>query len=139
MAKEEMNQIDLDKIIAIITQHYSCEFEIQKYKYEDRKYYEVDIDLIDLKFNKDRIYEEIDKLIQVHEKVLSVLEADVDIIIANDDTDTEIQIYESDYNNIGGFGLFLTRREIPNIKPYYSSKVCRAYLNFENVSFGVIF
>lgn len=139
MSKKEIKQIDLDKIEEIISQLYSNNLEVQKFKYEDRKYYEVDIDLIDVNFNKDKIYEEIDKLIQVYEKVLNVLEFEVDIIIANDDTDTEIQMYESDCNNVGGFGLFITRRNIPNIKPYYTSEVCKAYLNFENVSFGVMF
>lgn len=56
---------------------------------------------------------------------------DVNIIIANDDTDTEtqIQIFENDCNNISGFGLFITK----------SSNICNAYLNFENVSFDVFF
>lgn len=139
MSKEEIKQTDLAKIIEILSQQYGNKYEIQKLKYEDRKYYEVDVDLLDVNFSEERIYKDMDKLIQIHEKVLSVLEMDVDIIVANDDTDTEILIYENDSNNIGGFGLFITKRDIPNIEPYYSSDVCKAFLNFENVSFGVIF
>lgn len=139
MSKEEIKQTDLAKIIEILSQQYGNKYEIQKLKYEDRKYYEVDVDLLDVNFSEERIYKDMDKLIQIHEKVLSVLEMDVDIIVANDDTDTEILIYENDRNNIGGFGLFITKRDIPNIEPYYSSDVCKAFLNFENVSFGVIF
>lgn len=139
MSKEEIKQTDLAKIIEIVSEQYGNKYEIQKFKYEDRKYYEVDVDLLDVNFSEDRIYKDMDKLIQIHEKVLSVLEIDVDIIVANDDTDTEILIYENDCNNIGGFGLFITKRDIPNIEPYYYSDVCRAFLNFENVSFGVIF
>ena len=139
MSKEEINQTDLAKISKIISQHYGNKYEIQKFKYEDRKYNEVDVDLFDVNFSEESIYKDIDKLIQIHEKVLSVLEIDVEIIVANDDTDTEILIYENDKNNIGSFGLFITKRDIPNIAPYYSSEVCRAFLNFENVSFGAIF
>ena len=139
MSKEEINQTNLTKITKILSQQYGNKCELQKFKYEDRKYNEVDVDLFDVNFSKDSIYKNIDKLIQTYEKVLSVLEIDVDIIVANDDTDTEILIYENDNNNIGGFGLFITKRDIPNIEPYYYSDVCSAFLNFENVSFGVIF
>lgn len=62
-----------------------------------------------------------------------------DFIVANDDTDTEVNKYVEDWNNIKDFGLFVTQRIIPDIKSYYNSRVCIAYLNFEYVSFGCMF
>ncbi len=67
------------------------------------------------------------------------MDQNIDIIIANDDTDTEIQVYEKNCNGIYGFGLFITKRNILDLEPCYVSNICKSYLNFENVSFGVIF
>ncbi|MBC1967135.1 hypothetical protein HCJ74_08360 [Listeria welshimeri] len=52
---------------------------------------------------------------------------------------SEIFEYVEDWNNIKDFGLFVTQRIIPDIKSYYNSGVCIAYLNFEYVSFGCMF
>ncbi|MQR84857.1 hypothetical protein GFV16_02720, partial [Bacillus megaterium] len=79
------------------------------------------------------------KLIKIHQKIIQLVNQNVEIIVANDDTDTEIQIFEKNCNDISGFGLFITSRKILELEPYYTSDICNAYLNFENVSFGVMF
>ena len=56
MSKEEINQTDLAKISKIISQHYGNKYEIQKFKYEDRKYNEVDVDLFDVNFSEESIF-----------------------------------------------------------------------------------
>lgn len=99
----------------------------------------MDIDLLDVKFHKERINEELNKLIKVSEEIIKVVPTELDIICANDDTETEIMKYEKDKNDIQDFGLFVTRRNIINLTPYYSSDTCNAYVNFEHVSFGCIF
>ena len=45
--------------------------------------------------------------------------------------------YENDWNGVGNVGLFVTPRVVPGLTPYFSSEVCRAYVNLEHVSFGV--
>lgn len=139
LSKEKIKQQDVEIIYNLIIKQYSKEISVQSYKYDDRKYYETDFDIIGIEFQKDNIYKEINKLIQIHEKAIQLISNDVEIIVANDDTDTEIQMFEKNCNNVSGFGLFITKRKIPEIKPYYTSDTCNAYLNFENVSFGVVF
>ena len=67
------------------------------------------------------------------------LSLEIDFIAANDDTDTEIIRYEKNQNDIKSFGLFVTKRNIPDIIPYYSSKTCNAYVNLTHVSFGIYY
>lgn len=130
------NQVNIIK--SIISYCFNNSIEVHKYKYEDRKYYEVDFDF-DLVVEKNKILNVINKLIKMHEENFKLIDQDFDIIVSNDDTETEILIYEKDYNNISTFGLFLTKRDIPNVKKYYESSICNAYLNFDYVSFGVVF
>lgn len=139
LSLSELNDSDISKAKKSMQEMFDNKIEIQKYKYDDRKYYEVDIDLLDVEFQKGNINEEINKLIKVFEKILDTIPTEFDIICANDDTETEIMKYEKDKNDIQDFGLFVTKREIANLKPYYSSDICNAYLNFEYVSFGCIF
>ena len=139
MTIEEMNNEDVNLIIQIIKDKYPNNLEVQKYKFEKRKYFETDFDLIDFNFIQEKIYEEIDGLISMYEEIKKSISCEIDIIVANDDTETEILKYEKDMNNVESFGLFVTSRVIPNIKPYYSSNICNVYLNFKFVSFGVIF
>ena len=136
------NAIKKDEIATIhkyFNEIYSEKVEVSNYKFNDRVYYETDFDVIDIEFEKDKIYLEINKLITIHEKAMRLIKQEIDIIVANDDTDTEIQLFEKDQNNISEFGLFITTRRIANVMPYYTSDICNAYLNFEYVSFGVIF
>lgn len=139
LAVNEIKRQDIAIICGLFSKEYAENIEVNSYKYEDRKYFETDFDIIDVEFKKENIYKEIDKLINIHERAIQLINQDVDIIVANDDTDAEIQLFEKNCNDISGFGLFITKREIEEIKPYYTSDICNAYLNFENVSFGVIF
>ncbi|WP_017470422.1 hypothetical protein [Amphibacillus jilinensis] len=139
LSEHELKKEDIEVICNIFKKQYDEKIEVNSYKYDDRKYYETDFDIIDIEFLKENIYKEIDKLIKIHEKVIQSVNQNVEIIVANDDTDTEIQLFEKNCNDISGFGLFITSRKIQELEPYYTSDICNAYLNFENVSFGVMF
>ena len=139
LSEHELKKEDIEVICNIFKKQYDENIEVNSYKYDDRKYYETDFDIIDVEFLKENIYIEIDKLIKIHEKIIQLVNQNVEIIVANDDTDTEIQIFEKNCNDISGFGLFITSRKIRELEPYYTSDICNAYLNFENVSFGVMF
>ncbi|KOP69344.1 hypothetical protein AMS59_23500 [Lysinibacillus sp. FJAT-14745] len=139
LSEQELKKQEIEVIYNLFMKQYTEEIEVNSYKYDDRKYYETDFDLIDIEFQKENIYKKIDKLIKVHEKAIQSIDQKVEIIVANDDTDAEIQLFENDYNNVSGFGLFITQRNIQELEPYYTSDICNAYLNFENVSFGIIF
>jgi hypothetical protein len=93
--------------------------------------------LQDVKFTKETLYDGINQLILAYEEILNTLPLQIDFIAANDDTETEVLRYEKNINDIKDFGLFLTTRTIPNLKPYYSSEICSAYVNLTHVSFGV--
>ncbi|AEN89342.1 hypothetical protein BMWSH_2460 [Priestia megaterium WSH-002] len=139
LSEHELKKEDIEVICNIFKKQYDENIEVNSYKYDDRKYYETDFDIIDVEFLKENIYIEIDKLIKIHEKIIQLVNQNVEIIVANDDTDMEIQIFEKNCNDISGFGLFITSRKILELEPYYTSDICNAYLNFENVSFGVMF
>ncbi|MGG0417410.1 MULTISPECIES: hypothetical protein [Priestia] len=139
LSEHELKKEDIEVICNIFKKQYDENIEVNSYKYDDRKYYETDFDIIDVEFLKENIYIEIDKLIKIHEKIIQLVNQNVEIIVANDDTDTEIQIFEKNCNDISGFGLFITSRKILELEPYYTSDICNAYLDFENVSFGVMF
>lgn len=139
MTMQKLNKSDISKIIEIMTEIFPYKFETFEYKYDDNKYYETDLDLLNIEFKKETIYENIDMLIKVCERILEEIKIPIDFIIGNDDTGTAVEIYEKDWNDISSFGLFVTTREIPDLETYYSSDKCDAYLNFEYVSFGCIF
>ncbi|MGG3926170.1 hypothetical protein ABET51_09210 [Metabacillus fastidiosus] len=139
LSEHELKKEDIEVICNIFKKQYDENIEVNSYKYDDRKYYETDFDIIDIEFLKENIYLEIDKLIKIHEKVIQSVNQNVEIIVANDDTDMEIQVFEKNCNDISGFGLFITSRKIQELEPYYTSDICNAYLNFEHVSFGVMF
>ncbi|MFK7680431.1 MULTISPECIES: hypothetical protein [Priestia] len=139
LSEHELKKEDIEVICNIFKKQYDKNIEVNSYKYDDRKYYETDFDIIDIEFLKGNIYIEIDKLIKIHEKVIQLVNQNMEIIVANDETDTEIQVFEKNCNDISGFGLFITSRKIRELEPYYTSDICNAYLNFENVSFGVMF
>lgn len=136
---EPLNETEIHLIESALRNEYSLEIQVQSYKYEDRQYFETDFDIIDIVFTKESIYEDINRLIGVYTRIIPNAEKMLDVIIANDDTESEILQYEGNFNNVSGFGLFITGRTIPDIQPYYKSEICNAYLNFDNVSFDVMF
>ena len=139
MTIEKLEKEERAKILEIFRKEYSNKAETFMYDYEENKFHEYDVDLLDIEFSKDTIYEDINKLIMVYEKIIDIVPFSVDFIAGNDDTGSAVDIYEKDWCDIESFGLFVTTRDIKGISPYYSSKICNAYLNFEYVSFGCIF
>lgn len=115
------------------------ECEIQEYKYPEDKYFETDIDVLNISFTKENIYHELEKLIQLYIKIMKELKINIDFIVSNDDTGTEVEQYQKDWNDVEKVGLFVTSREIPHIKKYYSDGEFSAYINLEHVSFGCVF
>lgn len=139
MTTEELSDSDISKATNILLSRFNNKFEIYKYNYDDRKYREVDIDLFDVVFSKEKIYDEIDNLISAYEEILNTIPIQIDFIAGNDDTDSAVIKYEQDNQDIKDFGLFVTKRTIPNIQPYYSSQICNAYVNLTHVSFGIYY
>lgn len=137
MTKEKIPKENRTRIEQILSEKMASKSET--FNYQEEKFFELDIDLLKVEFSKETIYEDIDRLINSCEQILSDIQSDIDFIVANDDTSTEVDKYVKDWNNIDTFGLFITQRVIPNIKPYYHSQVCNAYLNLDYVSFNCMF
>lgn len=139
MTTKEMADNYVQIALEILTNKFNCKAELSKHNYGDRKYFEADIDLLDVEFTKEALYDGINKLISAYEEIMNMVPMHIDFIAANDDTETEILRYEKDINDVKDFGLFVTNRTIPNLEPYYSSKICNAYVNLTHVSFGVYY
>ena len=137
MTKAELSDTDVQKAREIISREFDCESRTAKFHYDDQQFFTADIDLLDIEFSKDTLYEGINKLISAYEEIMNVIPEPIDFIAANDDTSTEISKYEENTNNVKDFGLFVTKRDISELVPYYFSENCRAYLNLDHVSFGV--
>lgn len=139
MTLHKLTEEEKNKIIKLFSSEYSNKMETFTYDYEENKYHEFDIDLLDVEFTKENIYQDINKLISLYEKVMTIFPFTLDFIVGNDDTGSAVDTYENDWEDVRSFGLFVTSRKIANLKPYYSSDTCKAYSNFEYVSFGCIF
>lgn len=137
MTKNKILEKNKNKINQIFTEKMASKSEI--FEYVEDNFFELDVDLLEVEFSKETIYDDLNKVISICEEILTNIQSDIDFIVANDDTDTEVNKYVEDWNNIKDFGLFVTQRIIPDIKSYYNSGVCIAYLNFEYVSFGCMF
>lgn len=137
MTTKEIPDNDVQKAKNILSKKLGYMATSSKHNYGDRKYFEADIDLINVEFTKNTLYDGINKLIAAYEEILSKIPIQIDFIAANDDTEIEIAKYEKDTDDVKNFGLFVTKRTIPNLKPYYSSEKCNAYVNLTYVSFGV--
>lgn len=139
MTMKEMTDNYIQGAIEVLSHKFNCKAEFSKFNYDDRRYFETDVDLLDVDFTKESLYDGIDKLISAYEEIMSMVPMQIDFISANDDTETEILKYEKDINDVKDFGLFVTNRAIPNLEPYYSSRICNAYVNLTHVSFGVYY
>ena len=137
MTTKELSANEVSKAVEILLSAFNNKHEIFKYNYDDSKYCETDIDLFDVVFTKQDLHDGILKLILCYEEIMREISLEIDFISANDDTNNEVLIYEKDRNDVGNFGIFATKRVIPNLRPYYSSKTCNAYVNLKHVSFGV--
>jgi len=139
MTTDELSDSDISKATNILLSRFNNKYEIYKYYYDDRKYREVDIDLFDVVFSREKIYDEIDKLVSAYEEIMNTIPHQIDFIAGNDDTNSAVIKYVQDNQDIKDFGLFVTKRTIPNIQPYYSSQICNAYVNLTHVSFGIYY
>lgn len=137
MTTTEMTDDEINKAVEIFLSEFQTDYKSYKYNYDDNKYCEVDIDLLDVTFTKDTMDKDLHKLIVIYEKIMKLLPQEIDFIASNDDTSTEVLKYEKDNTDIKNFGLFVTNRKIPEIEPYYTSEICNAYVNLDHVSFGV--
>lgn len=137
MTRSEISQENKEKISNFFIKEMNSKSET--YEFIEDDFFEFDVDLVKVNFSKATIHEDIMKVIKICESILIDVQEDIDFIIANDDTDTEVKTYVDDWNNIKNFGLFITKRKIVGIEPYYGSDICNAYLNFEYVSFGCMF
>lgn len=137
MSKQGFSSSEKKEINDFLTTRMNSKSEL--FVYKEDVFFELDIDLIEVEFQKETIYSDIDNVISLCEYIIKNIKANMDFIIANDDTATEVEKYIANWNDIKDFGLFITSREIPDLSVYYSSKICNAYLNFEHVSFGCIF
>lgn len=139
MTSHKLIEEDRAKIMELFSSEYPHKMETFLYDYEENKYHEFDIDLFDIEFTKETIYQDINKLISLYEKVITTFPFALDFIAGNDDTGSAVDTYENNWDDVESFGLFVTRRKISNLKPYYCSDTCNAYVNFEYVSFGCVF
>lgn len=76
-------------------------------------------------------------MLHTAEEILKRLSYPIDFIAGNDDTHSAVTKYEKNNEDVESFGLFVTRQTIPNLKAYYSSPICNAYVNLTHVSFGL--
>lgn len=139
MTTKEIPDYDVQKAVQVISHKFNYKVTSSKHNFGDRRYFETDIDILDIEFTKGNLYDGINRLISAYEEIMNTIPMQIDFIAANDDTETEIAKYEKDTNDVKDFGLFVTKRLIPNLKPYYSSKNCNAYVNLTYVSFGVYY
>jgi len=139
MTTRELSDNEVLQASRIIATRMGYAAKTFKYHYDDMKYFETDIDLIDVEFTEETFRDDIHQLIAAYKEILNALPLQIEFIAANDDTDTEVNRYEKDINDVEKFGLFVTERTIANLKPYYSSETCNAYMNLTDVSFGVYF
>jgi hypothetical protein len=139
MTTKEMTDYDVQQAEQIISRRFNNKVKSSKHNFGDRRYFETDLDILGVEFTKETLYDGINRLISAYEEIMNTIPIQIDFISANDDTETEIARYEKDTNDVRDFGLFVTKRAIPNLKPYYSSKNCNAYVNLTYVSFGVYY
>ncbi|EGO5829923.1 hypothetical protein K7P65_002523 [Enterococcus faecalis] len=137
MTKKKISKDKQKKIEKIFSKNVSSKYEI--FEYTEENFCELDIDLFEVTFFRENIYDSMDMLIKLCESILVGIQDSIDFIIANDDTATEVERYVKDWNDVKDFGLFITQRIIPNLKPFHTSMISRAYLNFEHTSFGCVF
>ena len=64
-------------------------YKFGRYKYDNQKFFEIDIDLFDVVFKKQDLEENLMKLILCYEKIMRNSSVSIDFISADDDTNIE--------------------------------------------------
>lgn len=90
LSNRELSVQEIKAVCDLFKDHYDEKIEVSRYKYEDRNYYETDFDLVEVEFYKECIHTSIQTLITIHEQAITLIDQPIEIIVANDDTDTEI-------------------------------------------------
>ena len=129
MTTKKIDDYYVKEALKILENQFGCKVEAFQFKYDDRQFFETDLDLFDVQVEKDTVFKTIDQLIVCYEKIINAIPMPIDFITANDDTEIEILKYENDTDDIKDFGMFVTNRKISCLKPYYSSNKCKAYVN----------
>jgi len=139
--KEEIEQYtanEIKKQIQSLYPNYTVEYTF--WNFPEREYKELDFDIQDITFNKEKIYDEIDTLIRAMLIIFEELTIECDIIGGHNDTENWIVRYEEDKQNYyKQFGLFGTRNPIAKSRPYCVIDNVTIYQNFEFDSMGVMF
>ncbi|EAK8383889.1 hypothetical protein BIA67_14575, partial [Listeria monocytogenes] len=115
MTSHKLTEEEKIKIMNMFSSVYPHKMETFTYDYKENKYHEFDIDLFDVGFTKETIYQDINKLVSLYEKVMAAFPFVLDFIAGNDDTGSAVEIYENDWNAVESFGLFVTSRKIANL------------------------
>jgi hypothetical protein len=128
---------DINAFLIELDKYFNVKKETYRFSYPE--FFELDIDLININFSKETIYFNLLDIIHVCENILSKIRNDIEFIIADIDTGIFVDDYKEDRNNIGDFGIFVTKRSIPNEDKFYSSEICNAYVNLVTNSFGLYY
>ncbi len=134
MTSHELSNEKVDKILHIIKNQFNYTNEI--FRFTNKGFHEVDIDLFDVIFSSTDIYKDLDKLIYICEEILVTIDNSIDFIIGSLDTSSRVLEYEKNHDISSG--LLITSQLIQGTNPYYSSKTCNAYVkNLDDDCFGV--
>jgi len=116
------------------------EISYSQYNYDDRKYNELDFDIMGITFSKGKIIEEIDLLIEAIKVIFEDLKIDCEIIGGYNDTENAIMQYENDReSNYKNWSLFATKKPISKSNIYRKENGIYIYQSFKYDSMGVIF
>jgi hypothetical protein len=135
LSKKQFTIRDISQSLVIIERYFKVPNEHYLFTYPD--FYELDIDLFGIDFTRETINDDLLQVINVCETILSKVRDNIEFIIADSDTNTFVNDYEKDKDNISRIGLFITTRYISDIEPFYSSNKCNAYVNLASTSFDL--
>lgn len=139
LSKEAFIESETMAIKKAFENNYEEKIELQSFKYDDREFFELDVDILDIEFSKENLEVQLRKLIRIHDELLAKLNKEIFIIIANDDTDSEIILFEEDSNSTKNIGMLISKKQIGTDEPYFKADNCVIYLDFKYVSFDVIY
>lgn len=137
MTAERLSDHAVATVLEVIGRRFTERREVHRFEYAEWPYSELSVDLFDVASSAELLDALLGTVIGVCEQILVEVGVPIDFIIESDDNYAAVERYEKDWNDVGNVGLFVTPRVVPGLTPYFSSEVCRAYVNLEHVSFGV--
>jgi hypothetical protein len=135
MTRNRLSLKEKVKIINSFSKFYKL--PIEEYIFQFDGFHEFDVDIFDVVFTKDTLKKDLLDLTFICEEIIRCLNDKIDFIISNDDTMCFLDGYVLNRNDVSAVGLFVSKRDIPGLTPFYSSEFCNAYINLEYNSFGV--